>query len=228
MRRLLPTLATLLAVVLFVMAGNWQHRRMVEKDRLRAQLELARAAAPMPLPAGVPDWSALRYRPVALTGAFDAAHQVLVDNRVEGDRVGYHVVTPFRLDDGRVVLVDRGFVGAGASRAVLPEVPVPAGPRTLRGRIELPQRYFELGHVAPAGPLWQNLDPVRFAEVTGVPVLPIVIEQDENDGTGDGLARHWPAPDLGSDQHRSYMVQWYLFAATALGLWIFFTFRRRR
>ena len=182
----------------------------------------------MPLPANVPDWNALRYRPVALNGAFDAPHQFLIDNRVNGDQVGYHVVTPFRLDDGRVVLVDRGFVAAGASRAALPEVPVPEGALTLRGRIQLPQRYLELGHTVPTGRLWENLDPSRFAEATGIAVLPIVIEQDAADNTGDGLLRNWPAPDLGSDQHRSYMVQWYLFAATALGLWIYFTFLRRR
>jgi surfeit locus 1 family protein len=227
-RRVLPTLATLAAVVLFVMAGNWQHRRMLEKDGLRAQLDRAGAAAPISLPTHVPDWSALRYRPVTLNGVFDAPHQILIDNRVDGDRVGYHVVAPFRLDDGRVVLVNRGFVAAGASRSVLPQVPVPAGARTLRGRIELPQRYLELGHAVPAGPLWQNLDPARFAEATGVAVLPIVIEQDAADDANDGLLRNWPPPDLGSDQHRSYMVQWYLFAATALGLWVFFTFFRRR
>lgn len=225
---MLPTLATLVAVVLFVMAGNWQHRRMLEKEGLRAQLDRASAAAPIYLPANVADWSGLRYQPVTLSGAFDPAHQILIDNRVDGERVGYHVVTPFRLDDGRVVLVNRGFVAAGASRSVLPDVPVPAGARTLRGRIELPQRYLELGHAVPTGPLWQNLDPARFAEATGIPVLPIVIAQDAADDTGDGLLRNWPAPDLGSDQHRSYMVQWYLFAATALGLWVFLTFFRRR
>jgi surfeit locus 1 family protein len=165
---------------------------------------------------------------VALTGQFEGAHQILIDNRVEAERIGYHVVTPFRLDDGRAVLVDRGFIAAGASRAELPDVPVPEGKRTVRGRIELPQRYLELGHVVPAGRLWQNLDPLRFAEATGMAVLPIVIEQDAGDAPGDGLVRHWPAPDLGSDQHRSYMLQWYLFAAMALGLWIYFTFVRRR
>ncbi len=223
----MPTVTTVVAVVLFVLAGNWQHRRMLEKEGLRAQLDAARATAPMALPAGVTDWSPLRFRPVALRGQFDAAHQVLIDNRIDQGRVGYHVVAPFILDDGRAVLVNRGFVVAGPSRNVLPDVPVPAGAQTLRGRIVLPERYLELAHAAPTGRLWQNLDPARFAVATGVAVLPIVIEQDADNGA-DGLARDWPEPDFGSEQHFSYMIQWYLFATLAAGLWLYFTFRRRK
>lgn len=220
-------MATVLAVVVFVLAGNWQHRRMSDKEALRAQLDVASAAAPVPLPQGVSDWTPWRYRTVALAGHYDAQRQVLIDNRVDAGQVGYHVVTPFMLDDGRAVLVDRGFVAGGARRDVLPDVAVPAGAQTVRGRIALPERYIELGSMQAGGRLWQNLDPARFAAATGVAVLPVVVEQDAHDAPGDGLRRQWPAPDLGIDRHRIYMVQWYLFAALASGLWLFFTFRRR-
>ena len=45
-------------------------------------------------------------------------------------------------------------------------------------------------------------------------------------GPDDGLVREWPRPDVGTDKHRIYMMQWYSFAALALGLWVWFTFRR--
>ena len=95
---LVPTLATMLAVALFVSAGLWQRDRMQQKQALRAVLDAAAAQAPAALPAP-DDWTAWRFRPVRVTGTFDAAHQVLIDNRVHGGRVGYDVVTPLTLAD---------------------------------------------------------------------------------------------------------------------------------
>jgi cytochrome oxidase assembly protein ShyY1 len=74
--------------------------------------------------------------------------------------------------------------------------------------------------------VWQNLDPARFAAATGLAVLPVVLE--ELDGPHDGLARDWPRPDVGSEKHRIYMMQWYAFAALAVALWIGLAWRHRR
>lgn len=224
----LPAIAAVLAIALFVVAGNWQRGRMEQKVALRAQLDAATLAPPGSLPADA-TWADWRFRPVLLTGRFDAGRQILIDNKVEAGRVGYHVVTPLLLADGRAVLVDRGFVAAGLTRDVLPEVPPPAGAVTLRGRVNIPPSgYVELQRAAAPGVVWQNLDPLRFGQVAGLPVLPVVIEQVEPLGADDRLSRQWPAPDLGVDKHRIYMVQWYAFALLAGGLWLWFTLRRRR
>lgn len=223
-----PTVAAALAIALFVAAGNWQRGRMEQKLALRAQLDAAAAQAPVPLPAPA-DWDAWRYRPVTVSGTFDGAHQILLDNRIVAGRPGYEVVTPLKLADGRVVLVNRGWIPAGATRDVLPSAPPPAAAVTVEGRVNVPtSRYLELRGDAVQGALWQNLDPGRFTQATGLPVLPIVIEQTRPiDGT-DTIARTWPAPDVGADKHRIYMLQWYAFAALAAFLWLFFTFRRKR
>jgi len=225
-RRALPTLATFALVALFAAAAVWQHARMQSKEALAARLAAASRVAAVALP-HPDDWAGWRYRRVALAGRYDAPRQILIDNRIDAGRVGFHVVTPFLLDDGRAVLVDRGFIAAGASRAQLPAVPVPAGQRVVRGRIELPGRYVELDHATPSGNLWQNLDPARFAAVTGIDVLPIVVEQDAGDAPGDGLARDWPPPDVGAERNYSYMLQWIAFALVALGLWTWFVVLRK-
>ncbi len=225
---MLPTFAMLVAVAIFVTAGNWQRARMDAKESLRAQLDAATARGPAPLPQDVVDWSAWRFRPVTATGTFDADHQILIDNKVHEGNVGFDVVTPLRLNDGRIVLVDRGFVPAGPSRQMLPTAPPPSGSVTVRGRINLPAtQYFELGHEIPAGPLWQHLDVRRYAEATRLSVLPVVIEATMPTGSDDALARDRPAPDLGIERHRIYMVQWYAFAAMALAFWAWFALRPR-
>ena len=219
----LPTLAALVAIALFVIAGNWQHRRMLEKEAQQARIERAAAIAPVALPAYVRDWRDWRFRQVRVSGVYDAKRQILIDNRVHEGRVGFGVVTPLDLADGRVVLVDRGFVPAGASRRELPSPQPRAGNVVIEGRIDIPPaNYFELGNGgAPKGGLWQHLDPARFATATGLDVLPIVI-----DATGpgdDGLLRDRNLPHLDSERNLSYMLQWYAFAALVAGLWAWFT-----
>ncbi len=255
-RDALPTVATIVAVAVFVAAGNWQRARMESKDALRVRLDAAIAlpavalpvlpdaagdapfAAPGAEPAAGPAgeaiaggaWQAWRFRPVRVEGTFDAARQFLVDNRVRAGRAGYNVVAPLALADGRVVLVDRGWIAAGPDRNSPPEVPPPAGPVVVTGRIVLPTTgYVELEADDGAGPVRQNLDPARFAVATGVRVLPVVIEATSPAGPEDAaLALDRPAPDAGVDKHRIYMVQWYAFAALAAGLWLLFFVRRRR
>ncbi len=201
---------------------------MQAKETLQAQISAAVSATPVPLPDGVADWRAWRFRTVTMTGEFDARHQILIDNKLHAGRAGFAVITPFTLDDGRAVLVDRGWVAVGATRAVLPAAPPPPGVITVRGRVDIPvNAYLELGErPAPSGRLWQRLDPKRFAEATGIAVLPIVVRALEMPGN-DGLVRDASLPDTGVEKHVSYMLQWYTFAAMAFGLWLWFTVRPR-
>jgi surfeit locus 1 family protein len=229
--RALPTLATIVAVVVFVAAGQWQQRRMEDKESLRAQFDAAAVQVPVALAtlADATDWNALRYRTVLAAGEYDARLQVLVDNRVHDGHAGYHVITPLVLADGRTVLVNRGWTPQGASRAALPQVAPPAGPVTIRGRVAIPaSRVFELSKDTTSGPVWQNLDPARFSAATGVAVLPVMIEAlapPSPPVPDDGLVRDWPSPDFGIEKHRIYMVQWYSFAALAIVLWVILNLR---
>jgi surfeit locus 1 family protein len=228
--RALPALAAIAAVALFVAAGNWQGRRMHEKEALREQYDAASAMPPIQLsvlPAAT-DWSALRFRAVVAAGEYDAQRQILLDNRVHDGHAGFHVVTPLALTDGRVVLVNRGWAPLGASRATLPAVPPPTGPIHVVGRIAVPSTGFlELSSAPPAGAVWQNVDPERFAAATGIRVLPVTIEATQAPMPDDGLVRDWAPPDFGVEKHRIYMVQWYTFAALVVVLALVVLVRRR-
>jgi surfeit locus 1 family protein len=228
-RTALPTLAAVVAIAVFVAAGNWQGRRMAQKEALRAQFDAAQKAPAMPLPpvAAQGSWSDWRYRIVSVDGEYDAARQILIDNRVHAGRAGYHVVTPLRMPDGRAILVNRGWIAPGATRAALPVAPPPAGRVEVTGRLNLPAAgYVELQAGAPAGPVWQNLDPARFSTATGLAVLPAIIEEAPGGAPTSGLVRDWPLPDFGIDRHWIYQMQWYAFAAMTAGLWLYFRFRR--
>ncbi len=116
----------------FVSLGLWQWNKYALKTALQAELD-ARSHGPLiEMPRRPASADFLRYRHVELTGEFDAARQILIDNRVDPvtERAGYHVVTPLKLaGSDMLVLVNRGWVPAAADHRVLPDVAPPAGTR---------------------------------------------------------------------------------------------------
>ena len=202
---------------------------MLEKEALQAQISCGCGVrAGSAAGRASTDWRAWRFRTVTMTGEFDARHQILIDNKVHAGRVGFAVVTP--LSSTTAAPCSSTAAGSRAAR----RAPCcrsrrrPQGVVTLRGRIDIPPAgYLELGDRAPpAGPLWQHLDPQRFAQATGIAVLPIVVEALDMPAT-TGWCMTLPLPDTGIGKHVSYMMQWYTFAAMAAGLWLWFTVRPR-
>src|SRR5574339_245690 len=59
--------------------------------------------------------------------------------------------------------------------------------------------------------------------LAGLPLEPRVIEQHSD--LPDGLARDWPAHDLGIEKHQGYALQWYSLAALAVVRLIVLSFR---
>ena len=56
----IPTAAAFATVALCITAGNWQHRRMLEKEALQEAMARAAQLAPVAFPQGVRDWGAWR------------------------------------------------------------------------------------------------------------------------------------------------------------------------
>src|SRR5450432_44134 len=93
----LLTVAMVALAVLAIALGNWQRHRADEKGAAAALASAAAREAPVDLAVAGGDADAVLYRTVHGFGEFDAAHAVLIDNKVHGGRPGYEVVTPFRL-----------------------------------------------------------------------------------------------------------------------------------
>src|SRR6202171_3804133 len=227
--RLLPTAAMVCVAALAIALGDWQRQRAGEKSAAAALSSAAAQEAPLNLAASGNDAAAVLYRTVHGSGEYDAAHAVLIDNKVRGGRPGYEVVTPFKIaPSNRYVLVDRGWVAQGPTRKQLPSVQTPAGVVKIVGRATIPpRRYLELKADTGAGVLRQNLDIERIAASSGLALLPFVVEQTDPVTPPDDLLREWPKPDFGVERHLAYTVQWYSLAALAIVLWLVLNWRRR-
>ncbi len=236
MRRFRPGLAPTLAVAVLLPAllalGAWQLQRADEKRGLQEEYD-ARANGPAvriePRAQRAED---LRFYRVAVRGRYEAPHQLFIDNRVHQGRVGYHVVTPLKIEDSEVrVLVNRGWVPLGDDRAHLPPAEAPTGAQEITGVATAPtDKPFRLGPEAPlrddGQTVWQHMDLGRFAGSVRYPVQPVVILLDPRSLAG-GFTRHWTRLDAGIAVHQGYAFQWFMLAATLLALYLFFGFRRR-
>ena len=215
-RAWLPTLAALAGIALTVALGIWQLDRGNEKTAMAERLKSAQARPLIAIPAAELNAADVAWKRVEANGRFAAEYTVFIDNRVLNGVVGYHVVTPLKIEGGeRYVLVNRGWVAATADRRTLPKIVTPPGTLRVSGIASVPgERQFELSTRVAEGNVWQNLTLSRYRASVNIPLQPVVIQQDSV--VEDGLKREWQATGPSPDRNYGYAFQWFAMAAAIL------------
>lgn len=213
----------LVFVIVFAVAcgllSSWQWARNTEAqdeiDRVAANYDATPASVASVLPR-LAAWSIEdEWRPVELRGRYLRSEQLLVRNRPRGGQPGWEVLVPFRLDDGRVLAIDRGWLQLG-DRSDLP-VSIPAAPagtvtvvaRLREGEPQLP------GQTAPSGQL-STIHLPTVSRLVGEPTYTgaygVLASESPGPATRPAAAEK-PDPDLGP--HISYALQWIAFGILA-------------
>lgn len=248
--RLTAALVLLAAVAAVCAAlGNWQLDRAAERNAMFQTIESGRKQAPLALQPNTPSQELQNWRQAQANGSWLPEFTVLLDNRNYNGRPGLWVATPLLLDTPTPValLVLRGWIPRPVgTNAQTPDLTPPAGDQTISGQLlERVPRLFELqsfggadpnalphSFPAPDGqpPRVQNLDLENYAAATGLKLMPIVLEQTSADKSGPNTAliRDWPLPSTDSDTNRGYALQWFSFAAIAIGAWVVIAWRALR
>ena len=129
------------AVAAFTLLAPWQFGREEQRDAQQRAIDTATALAPVPLAELVPPGDAVaredEWRQVSVSGSYVPDGEGLVRLRVVDGQPAFEVLTPFRTDDGRLVVVNRGSVTAESGSAVPDYPPPPAGTVTLTARLRL-------------------------------------------------------------------------------------------
>ncbi len=232
-RELVVMLAALAGVALTGRLGLWQLDRAEEKLAQQSALESRAGLSPLDAAGLARDparGEAQHFRRVSLSGRWLAERTVFLDNRPMDGQAGFIVVTPLLLDDGKAVLVQRGWLRRNfVDRTVLPQVQTPPARVTVEGTVatRLP-RLLEFS-AAASGPIRQNLDIPSFARESGLNLLPVSVVQRDGPGSAvDGLLRHWPAPATDVHKHHGYAFQWFALAAVIIVLYAWHRFIRPR
>ncbi len=226
------------AIVFAIACGflsHWQFSRNADRAEQLALVAENYHAAPVPFAELVPAGGAMRpgdeWRQVRLVGNYLADRQLLARNRPQSGTVAYEVLVPLQLTDGRVLLIDRGWVPTGSTSDTSAPVPAPpAGTVTVIARLRPGEPLPPSGRSAPPRqlpsinlPLAADLLGADGAHLEQSAYGLMVSEQPAPATAPQPLA----SPDSDPGPFLSYAVQWILFAAMAFAF-IWYVIRTER
>lgn len=208
-------------VVTMVDLAFWQLRRLDERRQFNSNV---RANASQPVAAigevdlSVADQSSVEWRRVRASGTYLTDPQFLVVNRAQNGDTGRNVVAALQLDDGALVLVNRGFVPIDDD---VP--PVPRGPVDVVGRLRQSERR-RTGQptdedVAGLTEI-HRIDVALLSNQFDAAVLPMYVEQLESVPPDASTLQPIVAPSTDEGPHLSYSIQWFIFSACVVVGWV--------
>ena len=216
----------LVVSVAFVSLGQWQWGKYEDRSARADRIDAHYTADPVPAsvvltkdPAPIDaEWTR-----VTASGTYLADEQLLVRNRPLDGTYGYEVLVPLRLDDGDVLVVNRGWVANSPKGAdVAPEVPAaPTGKVTVTGWVRLGEKSLHRD-MLPGQLASINL-PEASTEVDAAVLGGYVSLQSED----PDVARPEPleVPDTDTGPHLAYAIQWWV---AIPAFWVFLIMALRR
>jgi surfeit locus 1 family protein len=224
------TLATLGALTVLMALGVWQLRRMEWKQVLIARIESQLRAPVIELqqlpsdPTGL-DWRRVRIRTELLEDRSFAWGAAAL-----GGEPAAHVLTPARLQDGGLVLIDRGVVAERDLPPHMPDAMRAHGPVTIEGVARLLAE-IRPGWFTPTDEpnrlrFWR-LDPKALGAVLGEDPPPILVIAERADPP-QILGRTEAVTPALRDPHLSYALTWFALAGVLVVIYVLFGVTRAR
>ncbi|PPF84389.1 SURF1 family protein [Pseudoclavibacter sp. RFBJ3] len=200
--------------------SHWQFERRDERVSENARITGNFDREPVPLESELPaldDFSIdQEWTPVLLQGRYLTDEQLLARSRPHNGLPGFEILTPFETDDGRVFIVNRGWIPTGDAQDSPDHIPAaPEGEATIVARLK-PGEPEIPGRTAPAGQI-ATIHLPQFADELGTDrvytgAYGLLSAERPNAETGALTTK----PALSEGNHLSYAFQWIIFAIIAL------------
>ncbi|WP_146986618.1 SURF1 family protein [Bradyrhizobium macuxiense] len=211
----------MLGVVLLSALGVWQIERRAWKLALieRVEQRMHAAAVAPPPHSSWPEVTAAsdEYRCVTVDGTFLNADETLVQ-AVTNEGPGFWVLTPLRIADGTIVLVNRGFVPPDRRDPATRRDTQPQGPVSVTGllRMSEPKGGFLRRNDASAG-RWYSRDVAAIAATHGLSqAAPFFIDADATSNPG-GMPVGGLTIVRFPNNHLIYALTWFALALMLAG-----------
>ncbi|KPC93561.1 SURF1 family cytochrome oxidase biogenesis protein [Streptomyces albus] len=226
------TLLGLVLIPVMIKLGFWQLHRHESRVARNEEVAASLAAPTVPVTelTGVGREPAAdeKFRTVTAHGRYDTEHEVVVRHRTaaDGDTIGYFVVTPLVLDDGKAILVNRGWIRSEGDLTSFPKVPEPPrGEVTVTGRM-MPDETTEASGIKDTKGLPDRqvmlINSKKQAGDVGRPMLGGFVQLMETKPQPNGKQPEvLPEPDhSGIGPHMAYAIQWWLFTGAVPVGWV--------
>ena len=222
------TLVCIFMLPAFQALSNWQWHRLQDRQianiAIQEQIDKEPVAISELLISGdasktVPDHS--QWRTVELSGSWLPADQVLVRKKSLESDLGLWVVTPLKLADGTVVMVNRGWTAAANSAIDSPVIAeVPVGTIEVLGRLrEVTERTKPAPTDLPDGQV-DRIIPLEIVDSPDTLSNAYVEMTASRPESKSSEIRTLPAPEVTEGAHRSYAIQWLFFEIMTVIGWI--------
>ena len=207
----------------FTMLMPWQFGRNDERVAQNNALTTAMKTDPAPVDTVLGRSNAeVEWTKVSLTGRYLPEGEAVARLRTVQGEAAFEVVTPFRLDSGQVVLVDRGYVRPGSGVSV-PDIAVPPAAEVTAvawvraGESDDRDAFSEDGRRQVYA-----INSAVVGRAAGLDVRPGYFQLSEGQ---PGVLNALPLPRMESGPFFSYALQWIAFGVMALGGWAYFSWR---
>ena len=205
-------------VIVFVFLGVWQIERAAHKEGLLQAFNSEQESPPTRLTSQSPDWSR-----VFVDGIFDSSRQILIDNQIHKGKVGYKIFTPFRFDDNKIVLVDRGWIAQGQSRSDLPQLNILEKKSRIIATVTSPEQGVLAGSELLTNE-WPRVSQTKAVEVIASafkePILDIVLVLDPGSSQITEFIQIKPFA-ITPVKHYGYAMQWFTMSIVLLGMFLY-------
>ncbi|MDC1361306.1 SURF1 family protein [Gammaproteobacteria bacterium] len=205
-------------VIVFVFLGVWQIERAAHKEGLLQAFNAEQESPPIRLTSQSPDWSR-----VFVDGIFDSSRQILIDNQIHKGKVGYKIFTPFRFDDNKIVLVDRGWIAQGQSRSDLPQLNILEKKSRIIATVTSPEQGVLAGSELLTNE-WPRVSQTKAVEVIASaykePILDIVLVLDPGSSQITEFIQIKPFA-ITPVKHYGYAMQWFTMSIVLLGMFLY-------
>jgi surfeit locus 1 family protein len=224
-------IATLIGLAMLISLGTWQVKRLAWKEGLIAEIETRMKSAPEPLDSIEKRFKTqgdVDYFPVSAAGTIPSGHEQYFLSTYDGQS-GWNVYAPLQLADGRVLMLNRGFVPYELREPAKRPGSQPEGIQTITGLARNPLA-AKPSSITPDNDAksntwyWKDLNGMAGnAGVAPDRLLPFFVD----DWSGRS-ALPVPRTTIISlpNNHLQYAFTWFGLAAALAGVWGVMVFRR--
>lgn len=212
-------------IVLMINLGFWQLSRYHERTAFNKVVTQRIASPVVPITELLVDLhsknetpTSLEWRTVQVVGEYLDDQTVVVVNRSQDGFSGKDPLTPILLENGTLVLINRGFLPLTTQ-----VTSAPSGRVEIIGRVRTSQtrRHGRLSDPS-SGVLREiiNIDLDRLSTQMPTPLAPIYVEMFTSKPEDSILLSQIASPVLSSGSHLSYTVQWFMFSIFVVFGWV--------
>lgn len=227
----------ILAFITLCGLGTWQVKRLYWKEALIAKIQQRTSLAPMEINNFLDrqmledNWP---YSPIMAQGVFDHSKEVYFFTTSKAGQSGWNVHTPMLLNNGKYLIVNRGFVNYDMREPEKRLRGQVKGKQVITGFVRVPEKanpnnFFPDNIPAKREFYWRDYNKIAelMGKSEGREFIPFFVDVNEEPNPGG-----WPKGGTTiinfPNSHLQYAVTWYGLALALLGVGGFFLYANRQ